>query len=471
VFEVVDYALKRGAKYVDVRVQLEESTGFTASEGVVDEGGTVSLRGVGVRVIVDGAWGFSSVDNASSEAKMRETVDRAIKLAGKSAQGIFSPVELAPTEVYHVRAVDESSELEICKEFAIEDVLEPAKECDRRIRSAGTEIQASSLSFTIGRFIETFASSDGSLITQAFTGYLGTLYVIASNEGISEYYPHDFGGLGDYRTFLNQDLPAISERIAAKTCQLVRSRTLNQIPSFETVIMDPEFVALWVHETIGHPLEADRVLGGRGDPQNAPWTCNALGNKVADECFSVVDDPSIKNPACFDFDSEGVRGRRKPLITKGVMKNCIHNRETAAAFHVEPNGGARSPSYRFTPMPRMSNTYVEPGDWTLEETIEDTKEGIYVVGSIAPSVDGRAYGWKISAKESYIVAKGEIGEMLRGVIVSEVTPDFLISIDALTKDLRITVTPDCGKGSPIQMLPVGNGGPTIRGKAYVAGVE
>jgi len=236
------------------------------------------------------------------------------------------------------------------------------------------------------------------------------------------------------------------------------------------VAMDPTFVALWVHETIGHPLEADRVLGGRGDPQNAPWTCAAFGNRVASDSFSVVDNPSIETPAWMKYDSEGVESRNKRLISNGVVQSCIHNRETAQAFQVEPNGGARSPSYRFTPMPRMSNTCIEPGDWSVEEIIEDTRDGIFVVGGMTPNIDSRAIDWKISAKEAYVISKGEITGMFRDVVVSEATPDFLISLDAVGKNSSITVTPDCSKGSPLQTLPVGNGGPAVRGKAYLKGV-
>jgi TldD protein len=467
---IVDYALKQGASYADVRVQFEESTGFVISEGVVEEGGTASLAGMGVRVIVDGAWGFCSTDDAISRTRARESVDRAIELASASAEGTKYPVTMAPTKAIHARVSSDLSDISQDVELTLDTVIEPAKECERRAMSAGKEVLEFSLSFSTGRSVETFASSDGSLITQANRGYLGTLYVVASSRGTAEYYPYDFGGLGSHDEFLNQSLPQLVGKIAEKACEISKSRSLPSSASFKTVIMDPTFVALWVHETIGHPLEADRVLGGRGDPQNAPWTCTAFGNRVAFDSFSVVDNPSIETPAWMKYDSEGVESRNKHLISSGVVQSCIHNRETAQAFQVEPNGGARSPSYRFVPMPRMSNTCIEPGDWSVEEIIEDTRDGILVVGGMTPIIDSRAIDWKISAKEAYAIAKGQITGMFRDVVVSEATPDFLISLDALGKNSGITVTPDCSKGSPLQTLPVGNGGPAVRGKAYLKGV-
>jgi TldD protein len=467
----VEYALSRRVKYADVRIQHEEGIGFAASGGEVEGGGSVSLTGIGVRVLAGGAFGFCSADNCLSKPKMQQVVDRAIKLANKSSQGTISPAQMAPTKTIRTRVVCEGSDSVLKEDFTVEDIMESTRDYDKQVRSMGDEIQTSGLSFTVGKFIETFASSEGSLITQAFGGFLGTIYVVATSSGITEYYPYDFGRLGDYKTFLQNELPILFKRIAKSACQLTKSRTIHETKKMQTVIMDPQFTALWVHETIGHPLEADRVLGGKGDPQNAPWTFAALGKKVTTESLSVVDDPSVKTPAWCAYDSEGVEARRKSLIFNGTVKGCIHNRETAAAFQIEPNGGARSPSYRFIPMPRMSNTYIESGDWNLDEIIEDTKEGVYVIGGLTPLVDSRAYEWKISAKESFIVDKGETKEMLRNVIVSGTTPDFLTSIDALGRDLQISVTPDCGKGSPIQLLPVGNGGPSIRGKAYVAGAE
>jgi TldD protein len=468
--EAVKRALKRGGTYADARVQFEDSIGFIISEGMVEEGGSASVLGMGLRVVASGAWGFCSMDGAMSESKLSDLADRAVKLAAQSARGAVSSVDMVPTKPVRTRIIRGSNDFLRAKEFSFESVLEPSKECDRLVRSIGSEIRAFSLSFTVGRFIDTFASSEDSCITQAYDGYLGTVFVVASDLGTTEYYPYDFGGLGDHHEFLDKRLPSLAEGIAIKARNLSKSRSPNKSEVFKTVVIDPGFTGLWIHETLGHPLEADRLLGGKGDPLNAPWTYNAFGKKVADASFNVVDDPSMETPAWHKYDSEGIEAKRKLLVKNGVLSDLIHNRETAKAFQVEPNGGARSPSYRFTPMPRMSNTYVEPGDWTFEEIIQDTKDGIYVVGAMTPVVDGRAYEWKLSSKEAYIISKGELGEMLRGVIVSEVTPDFLISIDALGKDLQMIVIPDCAKGSPIQTLPVGNGGPTIRSKAYISGV-
>ena len=466
----MNHAIKRGATYADARVQVEESTGFIASEGVIEDGGSASIQGIGLRVVANGAWGFSSMDGQISESKLSDIADRAVRIAAKSAKGVRSEVDMVSTKSVRTRIIREQSDPDRTNEFSVDSILEPAKMCDRQVRSVGSEIQAFSLSFTVGRFIDTFASSEGSCITQAYDGYLGSAFIVASDSGTTEYYPYDFGGLGDYYDFLHGRLPSLVGEIASKARTLCKSKSLSQSPILKTVVVDPGFLALWVHEILGHPLEADRVLGGRGDPANAPWTYGALGNKVANDALNLVDDPAIETPAWYRYDNEGVEAKRKVLIKNGVLKGLIHNRETAKAFQVEPNGGARSPSYRFPPMPRMSNTYIDSGEWNPEEIIEDTKDGIYVVGSMTPLVDGRAHQWKLSSKEAYVISKGKVGEMVRDTVVSESTPDFLISMDAIGKDLQMVVTPDCAKGSPIQTLPVGNGGPTIRSKAYISGV-
>jgi TldD protein len=466
----VNRALKLGATYADARAQVEDSTGFIISEGSVEDGAFGSIQGMGLRVVVDGAWGFSTMDGQISESKLSEVVDRAVRLAAKSALGIRSKVDMFSTKPVRTRIIREQNDLGRIDDLSIDSILEPAKICDQRVRSVGGEIQDFSISFTVGRLIDTFASSEDSCITQVYDGYLGSAFVVASDSSITEYYPYDFGGLGDYHEFLYEKLPNLVEEIATKARSLCKSKSVSQSPIFKTVVTDPKFVALLVHEILGHPFEADRVLGGIGDPANAPWTRGSFGKKVTTETLTLVDDPTIETPAWYRYDNEGVEAKRKVLVNNGVLENLIHNRETAKAFQVEPNGGARSPSYRFPPMPRMSNTYIDSSDWSPEEVIEETKDGIYVVGGMTPIVDGRAYQWKLSSKEAYTISKGELGEMIRDVVVSDVTPDFLISIDAIGKDLTMTVTPDCTKGSPIQTLPVGNGGPTIRSKAYISGV-
>lgn len=328
----MNLALRRGARYADARVQFEESTGFIVSEGLVEEGGFASVQGIGLRVIVDGAWGFCSMDGVMSESKLGQVVDRAVRIASQSSKGALSPVDMALANPVRTRVVQEGDSSDNVRDFPFETVLEPFKECDRRARSVGSEIRALSLSFAVDRAIDTFASSENTCITQVYNAYLGTLFVIASDSGNTEYYPYDFGGLGDYHEYLDTCLPPLVEEIAMKARLLSKSRSLTQSADFKTILMDPGFTALWVHEAIGHPLEADRVLGGKGDPQNAPWTYKELGKKVAGVLLNVVDDPSLGTPAHYKYDSEGIEGKRKVLVGKGVLKGCIHSRETARAF-------------------------------------------------------------------------------------------------------------------------------------------
>ena len=155
----MNHAIKRGATYADARVQVEESTGFIASEGVIEDGGSASIQGIGLRVVANGAWGFSSMDGQISESKLSDIADRAVRIAAKSAKGVRSEVDMVSTKSVRTRIIREQSDPDRTNEFSVDSILEPAKMCDRQVRSVGSEIQAFSLSFTVGRFIDTFASS------------------------------------------------------------------------------------------------------------------------------------------------------------------------------------------------------------------------------------------------------------------------------------------------------------------------
>ena len=197
-----------------------------------------------------------------------------------------------------------------------------------------------------------------------------------------------------------------------------------------------------------------------------------LGQKIGSELLNAVDDSRVEGAlGYYKYDDEGVPAKEKVLIKNGVLINHMHSRETATLFETEPNGGMRASGSQFVPLIRMSNTFIKPGDWALEEMIEDVDRGIYTIGSKVPSIDNRRYNWQISCKWAYLIEKGELTKLLRDVTISGTAPTFFKSIDAVGKDFMMRPVPNCGKGDPMQTMHVGNGGPHIRGRANVIGTR
>lgn len=228
-------------------------------------------------------------------------------------------------------------------------------------------------------------------------------------------------------------------------------------PSGEmNVLMDPQLAGVFIHEAFGHAVEADHVL------QGSSVLSNKLGEKVAGENVTIVDDPRIEEFGFFPFDDEGVEANRKVLVEKGVLKGYLHSRETAKKLGGVP-GNARAEGVAF-PIVRMSNTFLEPGDYEFEELLELCKNGVFLIGSRGGETNPATGYFHFSAQYGYIVRNGEIAEMIRDVGIMG-TLDLLKDLK-LGKDVRFDPG-FCGKAS--QIVPIADGAPEILCKTKVGG--
>jgi len=225
------------------------------------------------------------------------------------------------------------------------------------------------------------------------------------------------------------------------------------------------------HEILGHPSEADRVLGKEMAWAGGAWWKDKLGKRIGSEHLNVFDDPTIKESlGWYYFDDEGVQTKKTTLIENGILKNHMQNRETANIFDAEPTGNMRATDYRFMPLIRMACTCIGAGNWKVDEMIKEVKSGYLISNMKVPSIDMKRYNWSISCQFAQKIENGEISDLLRDIIVVGTAPEFFDSIDACGNDFTIRPIINCGKGDPMQSMIMGNGGPTIRGEATVKSV-
>jgi len=236
--------------------------------------------------------------------------------------------------------------------------------------------------------------------------------------------------------------------------------------------MNPYFVSLLTHEILGHPSEADRVLGKERAWAGGAWWKDKIGERIGSDILNVFDDPTIKESlGWYYFDDEGVETKKTTLVEDGVLKNHMQNRETSQIFNAVPTGNMRATNYRFMPLIRMACTCIDKGDWDVEEMIKDVKEGYLISNMKIPSIDMKRYNWSISCQYAQKIENGEIKDLLRDIIVMGTAPDFFKSIDACGSDFTVRPITNCGKGDPMQSMIMGNGGPSIRGTATVKSVS
>jgi len=255
----------------------------------------------------------------------------------------------------------------------------------------------------------------------------------------------------------------MADMAARKAIRLSKAKVIRGGKS--RVILDQGLVGLISHEAIGHTAEADFVLSGSA-------AAGLIGKQVASPLVTMVDSgvSAINGNAAgsIPVDDEGTLTREAVLIENGIMKGYMHNRETAYLFGVEPTGNARAYEYDDEPIIRMRNTFILPGDMTLEEMLEDVREGYLLKGAGSGQADANAE-FMFDVQEAYRITSGEIGELFRGASISGNAFEVLKSVDAIGRDFRYDMGAGyCGKGQPAKVD--GGGGP-IRTTVMIGGAH
>lgn len=463
----VEHASKLGADYVDARLEDHYNELITVANGRIQRGIINRKCGIGIRALVNGAWGFQSTTDLTKKGVM-ETTKIAFKMAKASSKYVSTPAKLASTKAYKTSYKSKvKADLE---DVAFEDKLEQMKTWEKRLHTS-KKIVRGLADYTGIKINKIFVSNEGADIRFSNSIVWVSLKADSKKGSVTQFYETTVGHCGGYEIFQKNDVEKIASQIGCKAEELLKAKAAKTEKG-ATVILDSDYVALLTHEIVGHPSEADRVLGREAAWAGTTWWAGKIGEKVGSDYFTAYDDPTIPGTlGYYLYDDEGVKAKRKVLIEKGVLKGHMHSRETAAIFGVEPNAGMRAITFEYIPLIRMSNTFISEGDWKREELIKETKHGYLISCMRHPSIDDKRYNWTISAQEAYEIKNGELTTHLRDVALTSTAPKFFKSIDAVTEKIEILPLPGCGKGDPMQALYVGNGGPYVRGVATLLGVQ
>lgn len=459
---VIADATKMGAKYTDVRLESSKWESIVVKDGKVEHVRSGEQYGMGLRVLLK-TWGFASTTDIGKNA-LRESVESAVCMAKNVKKVGKIKLSKSVAEKAKVRAKTIKDPLGVPIEDKVKLCLDSDRlaHTDRFIRRTSAYI-ASELT------LKTFVSSEGAKITFENTLTYCEIFALAKRGGVVEYMDELAGGSGGFEIVENFDMPTKAKDVGRRASKLAAAKPLPEKKT--TVVLDQDLVALLCHEIIGHPSEADRVLGREAAWAGKAWWAGMVGKRVGSKLLSATDDPRVKGAlGYYEYDDEGTAARRKELIREGVLTEHMHSRETAAEFGVSPNGNMRAQSFEYLPLIRMSNTFIEPGGFKKDELFE-VSEGVYLRGQKVPSIDSKRYNFQLSAKEAFLIKRGELTGPFRAASIVGVAPEFFTSIDAVGDDFEMRPVPNCGKGDPMQTIPVGNGGPHIRGVGWVVGVK
>jgi TldD protein len=473
----IETALARGASYADVRVMDIRQREISTKNGEVGTLVESESLGIGLRVIVRGAWGFASTDRLTREG-IQACAAQAVAIAKASALAKLHDVVLAPEQAF----VDTWQNPFVKDPFRIpvERQIDLLLAADKEMRKVkGVTVAEGSMSFR--RIEQLFASSVGSRIhqvkMQSGAGIVATAF--ADNEIQKRSYPNSFGGqhsLQGYELVESLDLVRHAPRVAEEAVALHSAAQCPQGTS--TIILDSSQLGLQIHESIGHPIELDRVLGMEANFAGMSFlTLEKLRTlRYASEIVNVVADARLDHGpglGTFGYDDEGVPAQCTPIISNGLFTGYLSNRETAAAIgENRSNGTMRTESWNRLPIIRMTNISILPGTWKFEDLLADTDDGIYLETNRSWSIDDRRYHFQFSTEIGWEIKGGKKVRMLKNPSYSGITTEFWSSCDAICSRDYWTLwgTPNCGKGQPMQTMGTGHGASPARFRNVKIGV-
>ncbi|MGC8975716.1 MAG: TldD/PmbA family protein, partial [Thermoprotei archaeon] len=436
-----------GASYAEVRTQLISYELITVDNSVLREFSRTYRAGLGIRVLYNGSFGFSSTNELDKDS-IRETVSRAIT-AARVSKTTRTLGEREPSRGRYV------AQWKIRSEDVSDDVK---AELIIRANKAGLGIDGIKSSVSrlgIQHDWRYVVSSDGAELE--YESYLtGVAHLsVAVESGSMERVSNQESSVSGWEFIEKKDW----EEFARNVSELAREAVKAPLPPAgrTRVIADPEMVGLILHEAFGHATEGDLVASGTSILKNR------LGEEVASPLVTIVDDGLIEGGYYVPFDDEGSLKKRTVVVEEGLLRSFLTNRESAARLELPVSGNGRAQDFTHIPIVRQTNFFMLPGDWGLEEMVKEVKEGLYLVGkgSSGGQVDTGAGTFTFSAGPSRLIRNGELGGLVRGVVVSGSILETLKGVEAVGKDLRITTSVFGGCGKDSQMVRVGVGGPHI----------
>ena len=237
-------------------------------------------------------------------------------------------------------------------------------------------------------------------------------------------------------------------------------------PGTMDLVCGPEVTGIAAHESCGHPMEADRILGREMSQAGRFFIYEGgpfwIGTRIGSNVVTIVDDPTIEHSyGYYEYDDEGIKARRRYLYKNGLINEFLHNRESAAKLSTRSNAASRSVNYDREAIVRMANTFVLPGDMTEEEIIEDVNYGVFMKSFTEWNIDDKRFNQRYVGREAYVIEAGKLKHPVARPIIETTTEKFWKAVDAVSKKVEFDAA-TCGKGDPAQGIPVYTGGPCIR---------
>lgn len=479
---IADWALNlatlRGASYADARVVDERSRAFSTKNGKVGGAADSESFGIGIRVIADGAWGFAASDDLSRGA-VETTAAQAVEIAKASARVKQHDIRMAPEKPV---TADWVTPYQIDPfSISVEQNLELLLKIDAELRSV-TGVTLAETSMNFRREEHWFRSSEGASIhqTKFTTGAGYAAYAFAGSEIQKRSYPSSFGGQWQnkgYELIAELKLLENARRIGEETVALLKADRCPE--GVFDIILESSQLGLQIHESVGHPIELDRVLGMEANFAGTSFlTLDKLRTlRYGSDLVNIVADARQEHGpglGTFAFDDEGVPAQCTPIISNGLFTGYLSSRETAHTIGADRSGGTlRAEGWNRLPIIRMTNISILPGEkpLTLEQLIAASDHAILMQTNRSWSIDDKRYNFQFGCEMGWEIKNGKRVRLLKNPSYSGITTEFWNSMDAICSRDEWTLwgTPNCGKGQPQQVMGTGHGASPARFRSRKVG--
>lgn len=442
----IEKALELPARFIDINYQTSSITNIVTKDGTAKDISVGENQGFGVRVL-DKVWGFAS---SNDPLDLLDAAKRALKAAKRGDGKIkFSPVDGVRDRVKTRAKIDPAK-------VSFEEKIDLGARAFDSIKNHGSVV-SSQFTYIDSNVSGLYTNSEGTEIEWESTKVAFIGGVFAKKNAALQFGSERAGATAGFEFIKNPE--ELAKKAADKAERLLNAKAA---PSGRfKVVCDPLLTGVFIHEALGHAVEADHIIQGESILEGR------LDEAIASEQVTVYDDPTIEGSFGFYFyDNEGTKARKTTLIEDGRLRRYLHSRETSSTLEMENTGNARAQGFDYLPIVRMSNTLLEPRDLSLEELFEGIDYGVYLMGSKGGEVDPAKGVFQFSAEEGFLIENGKLSTPIKDVALSGEILTILKEIDGVGREFDSHIG-FCGKEG--QSVAVGDGGAHIRTVATVGG--
>jgi len=471
---LIEYLEGKDIDYADVRYGKIEEQAVSTEEGELQEFDNNTSEGVGIRVIKNGAPGFAATGDLD---RLHQTALKALDVADASSRVKGKNMELAEKE--SIKDYYETSYEKDPFTVSTGEKIELLREAEAKMQDEA-DLFKTSASLRFRRENRIFADTEGSLIEQELMESGGGIEASAVGEDDLQVrtYPCSFGGnhaKAGYEFVEDMDLIGNAGETAREAEKLAGA---EECPHGEfDIVLDSSQLALQIHESIGHPVELDRVFGSEEAYAGTSFLSVEDLNELqyGSECVDVVADATVEGGlGTFGYDDEGVPAQRIPIIESGEFVGFLTSRETAVRLGISSGGASRADGWENIPLIRMTNINLLPGEYSFEELISDIDYGLYLENNRSWSIDDRRLNFQFGCEIAYEIENGRLtGKIFKNPLYTGITPQFWRSCTGIcdNEHWQMYGLPNCGKGQPGQRARVGHGSAPARFNNIEVGVE